>query len=146
MKPGPRGGPDAALESAREALREARDAVERAERAVEAAEREGDRRPASVTVEGPTWTWRERLWAAPAETRVGVRELVEALDVSESWIYARTKRDAEDPIPHRKMGGSLRFVVGEVRHWIREREDAPVAGPTWSPAGEGLGVVEGGST
>lgn len=135
-----------AFDRLREALDAAREAVRRAERAVEEADREGGRRPASITVEGPRWTWRERLWAAPAETRVGVAELVEALDVSESWVYSRTKKDADDPIPHRKFGGTLQFIVGEVRAWIREREEAPVSGPMWSPATNGLGVVEGGST
>lgn len=137
-------GPGEDLDAARGAIRDARRALERAERAVERAESAEERRPARIRVDGPTWTWRERLWAAPAETRVGVRELVEALDVSESWIYSRTKADAEDPIPHRKIGGSLVFLVGEVRHWIREHEEAPVQGPSWSPVRDGLGVVESG--
>lgn len=137
-----RDGPTAPLEAACEALSDAREAVSRAKIAVRRAEREGSDRSSVVTVEGPRWTWRERLWAAPAETRIGVAELVEGLGVSESWVYRRTTADADDPIPHRKLGGSLRFVVGEVRAWIRDREEAPVSGPMWSPTGEGLSVVE----
>lgn len=148
MKPDesrPRDGTDTPLEDAREALISAREAVQRAERAVRRVEDKGEGRAARVTVETPAWTWREKLWAAPAECRIGVAELVEALGVSESWVYARTKADAEDPIPHRKLGGSLRFPVGEVRHWLREREEAPVQGPSWSPVDGGLGIVEGGA-
>lgn len=139
-------GPGTPLEDARAALQQAREAVQQAEDAVREAEAQGGQGPAPVTVEGPRWTWRERLWSAPAETRVGVAELVEALDVSESWVYSRTKKDADDPIPHRKFASSLRFVVGEVRAWCREREKAPVSGPMWSPPdGPGLDVVEGGA-
>lgn len=140
----PADGPPPGLEDARAALREAREALARAERAVEEAAREGAARPAELRLEGPEWTWRERLWAAPAETRVGVEELAEGLGVSKSWIYQRTKAGAEPRLPHRKLAGSLVFVVGEVRAWIREHEATPLAGPTWSPAGDGLGVVEGG--
>lgn len=145
MKPdetAPGDGPERPLDTLREALVEAREAVQRAERAVREAESEGREASGPVTVEGPDWTWREKLWAAPAETRIGVSELVEALAVSESWVYARTKADAEDPIPHRKLGGSLRFVVGEVRAWIRGREEAPVQGPSWSPMESERGHLE----
>src|SRR5688500_1258621 len=38
-------------------------------------------------------TWRERLWLVPAETRLGRRELLEALGRSRSWLY--TWLDAE---------------------------------------------------
>lgn len=139
-----RDGPTSPLEAAHEALSDAREAVSRAESAVSRADQQGPNRSSVVTVEGPRWTWRERLWAAPAETRIGVAELVEGLGVSESWIYKRTKADTDDPIPHRKLGGSLRFVVGEIRAWVRDREEAPVSGPMWSPESYGLRVVEGG--
>lgn len=70
-----------------------------------------------------TWTWREKLWVAPAETRIGTIELVEALGRPKSWIYARTQAGAEDPLPHRKLDGTLTFTVGEIRAWIRDREE-----------------------
>lgn len=68
-------------------------------------------------------TWRERLWLVPAETRIGVAEVVEATGRSKSWLYRLTGPSAEERIPHRKMHGELVFVVGELRHWIREHED-----------------------
>ena len=73
-------------------------------------------------------TWRERLWLVPAETRLGVREVAEALGRSTSWLYKRTQLKAEDPIPHGRLDGELVFKVGEVRAWIRQREDILVAG------------------
>jgi len=66
-------------------------------------------------------TWRERLWLVPAETRLGIAELCEALDRSPSWAYRRTG-NAEDPLPHRLLDGHLVFVAGELRTWIRENE------------------------
>jgi predicted DNA-binding transcriptional regulator AlpA len=68
-----------------------------------------------------TVTWRERLWSAPSETRVSVRELAEALGKSKHWIYKRTTRahSVAIPLPHRRLeNGNLEFVVGEIRAWI----------------------------
>lgn len=89
-------------------------------------------------------TWRERLWLVPAETRIGTTELAEGLDRPKSFIYARTRSDADDPIPHRKLDGTLTFVVGEVRAWLREREEVLAAGPKESTPGERrLSLIEG---
>ena len=88
----------------------------------------------------PTWTWRERLWVAPAETRIGTHELAEALGRPKSWIYARTQAGAEDPLPHSKFDGTLVFMVGEVRAWIREREEPVIGGPTHSTEWEKKGL------
>jgi predicted DNA-binding transcriptional regulator AlpA len=68
-------------------------------------------------------TWRERLWTAPAQTRLGTRELSEALGRPRSWIYTRTQSEALDPLPHRKLDGSLVFVAEEIRHWLCQREE-----------------------
>ena len=72
---------------------------------------------------GAHMSWREKLWLVPPETRIGTGELAEALGCPRSWVYARTQMKAEDRIPHRKMGGNLRFVVGEVRAWIKISEE-----------------------
>jgi len=81
-------------------------------------------------------TWRERLWVAPAETRIGVAELTEALGRPKSWVYRHTSAKT---IPHRKLDGELLFIVGEVRAWMREREDIEAAGPMESTRGERSG-------
>ncbi len=77
-------------------------------------------------------TWRERLWLAPSETRIGTHELCEALGRSKHWLYRHTGPSAENRIPHRKLDGELVFAVGEVRTWIRENEDVIKALPSCS--------------
>lgn len=80
--------------------------------------------PPPVTPSEPTW--RERLWTAPAATRIGRDELCEALDKSKSWLYEHTKKRK---IPYRKdESGELVFVVGEIRAWLRSREVVIVPG------------------
>lgn len=81
-------------------------------------------------------TWRTKLWTCPAETRLGLKELAEALDVSDGWIYSRTKQDAEPRLPHGKMGGSLVFRAGEIRAWLRDHEEDVVAYRMEPAAGE----------
>lgn len=72
------------------------------------------------------WTWRERLWACPAETRLTVDDVAEALGRSPSWVYKRTapSADPEDRLPARKAHGGLVFTAGELRTWIRDHEEA----------------------
>ncbi len=90
--------------------------------------------------DGPgTWTWREKLWTVPAETRLGVTELSEALGRPRSFVYARTQKQADDPIPHRKLDGALVFTAGEVRAWVRARENVVQAGPMESTDAERSG-------
>lgn len=94
---------------------------------------------AEATVE---LSWREKLWLVPSDTRLGTEELREAIDKPKSFIYARTQSEAEDPIPHRKLGGELQFRAGEVRHWIRSSEEVLVAGPSESTEAEKRGELE----
>ncbi len=84
----------------------------------------------------PAQTWRERLWTVPAETRLGVHELAEALSKPKSWIYRRTGPQSTARLPHRKQGSELVFVTGEVRHWLRSHEDVIEAGPMESTSAE----------
>ena len=86
-------------------------------------------------------TWRERLWRVPAETRLGVAEVAEALGRPKSFIYARTGPKAEDMIPHRKLDGALMFAAGELRAWIRAREEVVCAGAMDSTLAERKGAL-----
>lgn len=70
---------------------------------------------------GPA-SWRERLWTAPPQTRIGVLELAEAVGRSKHWVYRHTARAAANRLPCRKLDGELVFMVGEVRDWLRDRE------------------------
>ena len=71
-------------------------------------------------------SWRERLWIVPAETRLGVVEIAEALGRSKSFVYSRTATNAKNRLPHRKLDGLLVFTAGELRTWIRETEEEVV--------------------
>lgn len=73
-------------------------------------------------------TWRTKLWTCPAETRLGVAEAAEALGHPKSYVYAHTGPKAENPLPHRKLDGALTFTAGELRHWLRSREQVIEAG------------------
>lgn len=80
--------------------------------------------------DAPEPTWRERLWTAPAEARLGVVEVAEAIGRPKSWVYRHTSEKAAgtDRLPHRKLEGELLFVAGEVRAWIKQHEEI-VVGP-----------------
>lgn len=85
------------------------------------------------------WTWREKLWDTPSETRLGVIELAEAVGRSKSWIR---KQARAGEIPARKQGQAFVFLAGEVRHWVRESEEVVNAGPSDPPVGR-LNFVDG---
>ena len=75
-------------------------------------------------------SWRERLWTADPECRIGREELLEAVGRPRSWLYRHTNSKARCPIPHRKFDGELVFLVGEIRLWLKEHEEVIRAGPT----------------
>src|SRR3990172_3558261 len=57
-------------------------------------------------------SWRSKLWTVPADTRLGVAELAEALGRPRSFVYAHTSAKAEDRLPHRRLDGILVFRAG----------------------------------
>jgi len=69
--------------------------------------------------------WAEKLWTCPPETRLGVRELAEAIGRPRSWVYRHTSpRGDLAPIPHGRLDGLLVFTAGAVRDWLRANEEA----------------------
>jgi len=79
--------------------------------------------PAPVAADAAPSDWRSRLWTCPAETRLGVRELAEALDRSADWVYRAvdSKRSASrgrDPLPCSRLDGVLVFSAGAIRRWL----------------------------
>lgn len=89
-------------------------------------------------------TWKERLWIVPAETRIGCRELAEAIGRPVSWIYRHTSSKAASEggyelLPFRKLDGELVFVVGEIRAWLRDHEEVVAAGRMESEKAERAG-------
>jgi hypothetical protein len=98
--------------------------------------------PAAGPQDVEPMSWRERLWTVPAETRLGVAEVAEAMGRPKSWVYARTGPKTEDPLPHRKLDGTLTFTAGELRAWIRAHETVVAGGPMEStPVERRLSVV-----
>ena len=88
---------------------------------------EPEQEPEPVTTTPPPW--RVLLWTVDPETRISRDELLEAVGRPVSWLYRLTGPKAPDRIPHRKLDGQLVFVVGEVRGWLREREEIIEAAP-----------------
>jgi hypothetical protein len=71
--------------------------------------------------------WRTALWTCPDQTRLGVRELAEALDRSTDWVYrAISSKWAEergrDPLPCRRLDGCLVFEAVAIRAWLAASE------------------------
>lgn len=100
------------------------DVLEYGERQYERGYRDGEARARDTEA-----TWRERLWRCPAETRLDVEQVCEAVGKSRSWLYHLT---SAKEIPHRKRrDGTLVFVAGEVREWLKRTEVVTVAGRRW---------------
>lgn len=68
-------------------------------------------------------SWRERLWTAPLDCRIGVVELAEALGRSKAFCYRLTRLKE---VPFRRLDGQLLFRVGDIRDWLKQREDVVV--------------------
>lgn len=81
-------------------------------------------------------TWREKLWRVPAETRLGAKEVAEAVGQDVSWVHSRTWSGADPMLPHAKHGNDLVFKAGEVRTFLREQEDVIHAVPMESTEAE----------
>ena len=90
--------------------------------------------PTAAEMSGETpLPWQVLLWTCDPEVRIGREELLEAVGRPASWLYRHTSTKASPRIPHRKLDGSLTFVVGEVRRWILDREEIVEAGPMERP-------------
>ena len=90
--------------------------------------------PEPDRITSPPLPWTVLLWSADPETRIGRDELLDAVGRPASWLYRHTGPKAKDRIPHRKADGELVFVVGEVRRWLRDREEIVAAGPMDRPS------------
>ena len=72
-------------------------------------------------------SWRERLWTCPADMRMGVREVAEALDRSPDYVYRAVNADraaekGRNPLPCSRLDGELVFTAGAVRAWLQASE------------------------
>jgi hypothetical protein len=112
----------------------------------EAAEAAAPQAAPSLAADPSPQTWRERLWLVPAETRMGVREVAEALNRTPSYVYRRTGPSAAeaDRLPCRRLDGELVFVAGELRGWLRAHEEVVAEGEMESTAAERRGLLRAG--
>ena len=49
---------------------------------------------------------------------LNIEQVAQILGVPKSFIYRRTARGHDDPIPHYRIGGHLRFRLDDVEAWI----------------------------
>ena len=49
-------------------------------------------------------------------------QLAERLQVSERWIYEKSRRRNLDPLPVIRLGRYLRFDWGDISSWIEQRK------------------------
>lgn len=51
---------------------------------------------------------------------LNIEQVAEIIGVPKSFIYRRTARGHDDPIPHYRLGGHLRFKLDDIRGLDRE--------------------------
>jgi predicted DNA-binding transcriptional regulator AlpA len=97
--------------------------------AMEVAEHRHASAPMQALEPGPE-SWRSLLWSVPAETRLSVDEVAEATGRSKHWVYRATSEGrGRTRLPSRKLDGRLEVTAGELRAWIRDREEVLHGGP-----------------
>lgn len=60
---------------------------------------------------------------------LNIEQVAEILGVPKSFIYRRTARGHDDPIPHYRIGGHLRFKLEDVESWIETHRNEPQPSP-----------------
>ena len=53
-----------------------------------------------------------------------LKEVAERLKVSERWVYEKTRRRSQNPLPTIRIGRYLRFNWISVSAWLHQRERA----------------------
>ena len=56
---------------------------------------------------------------------LNIEQVAEIIGVPKSFIYRRTARGHDDPIPHYRLGGHLRFKLDDVEEWIERHRNVP---------------------
>ena len=67
----------------------------------------------------------EQLQLSFSSRYVKVEQVAEIMGVPKSFIYRRTARGHDDPIPHYRLGGHLRFRLDDVEEWIERHRNEP---------------------
>ncbi len=56
---------------------------------------------------------------------LNIDQVAEIIGVPKSFIYRRTARGHDDPIPHYRLGSHLRFKLDDVEEWIERHRNEP---------------------
>ncbi|HEX2241493.1 MAG TPA: helix-turn-helix domain-containing protein [Actinomycetota bacterium] len=56
---------------------------------------------------------------------LNIEQVADIMGVPKSFIYRRTARGHDDPIPHYRLGGHLRFKLDDVEEWIERHRNEP---------------------
>lgn len=67
----------------------------------------------------------EQLQLFFASRYLTIEHVAALLDVPKSFIYRRTARGHDDPIPHFRLGGHLRFRLDDVEAWVENHRNQP---------------------
>lgn len=82
---------------------------------------EHSRQPWARSVSGQNGSQRataEQMELFPPSRYLSIEEVAELMHVPKSFIYRRTCRGHDDPIPSFRFGGHLRFRLDEIEEWI----------------------------
>lgn len=69
----------------------------------------------------------EQLQLAFASPYLAIEQVAALLGVPKSFIYRRTARGHEDPSPHYRLGGHLRFKLADIEAWIESHRSEEAA-------------------
>ena len=67
----------------------------------------------------------EQLQLSFSSRYLNIEQVAEIIGVPKSFIYRRTARGHDDPIPHYRLGGHLRFKLDDVEEWIERHRNEP---------------------
>ncbi len=56
---------------------------------------------------------------------LNIEQVADILGLPKSFIYRRTPRGHDDPIPHYRLAGHLRFKLDDVEEWIERHRNEP---------------------
>lgn len=115
-RPFPSRGPTVIEEQLRSLVREEVEAAVRETLAESTGPRDADRRPEDGS-------WRSRLWCVSGETRLGLSDVAEALDVSERSVRRYIDGNGDrPPLPHQRGPTGITITAGDLRQWIEDVE------------------------
>lgn len=67
----------------------------------------------------------EQLQLHLMQRYLSIDQVAGILGVPKSFIYRRTARGHDDPIPHYRFGSNLRFKLDDVEEWIERHRNEP---------------------